>query len=80
MGLRFRHLDHDWEAESAGTGHGVGPGYHPSVTRWGVVFRCVSDPTRGPYFSHIPKPDPAQVAEEDLKRILEKVVTKADKG
>ena len=71
MGREFRHDEEDWYAETTGTSSGVGSGPHGSqITSWGVEFRCLSDPSRGPFFGHIGKPEISQVPEEELKKKL----------
>jgi len=46
---RFHHLGQEWEAVGTDTGHGVGFGYLPSVDRWGVILRSVSNPQQDDY-------------------------------
>jgi len=74
---RFHHLGQDWEAVGTGTGHGVGAGYLPSVNRWGVIFRSVSKPEQGDYRYRgtMSQSDPNGVHVEELKRVLEEVLT-----
>lgn len=71
MGRQFRHLGEEWHAETTGTSFGVGSGPHGSqITSWGVEFRCLSDPSKGPFFGRIGKPEISQVPEEELKEKL----------
>ena len=74
---RFHHLGEEWEAEPTGTGHGVGSGHVPAITSWGVMFRRVSKPDKGPYFGSISRPDVTQASEEDLRKSLEDAITRA---
>lgn len=74
---RFRHVDEEWEVEPTGTGHGVGSGYVPPITSWGVMFRRLSNPAKGPYFGSIAKPDVMQVTEQELQRSLEGAIGRA---
>ncbi len=74
---RFHHLGQEWEAVGTGTGHGVGVGYLPSVDRWGVIFRSVSKPEQGDYRYRgtMSQSDPNAVDVDELKRVLEEVLT-----
>ncbi|MDO8680676.1 MAG: hypothetical protein Q7R30_19335 [Acidobacteriota bacterium] len=74
---RFHHLGQEWEAVGTGTGHGVGFGYLPSVDRWGVILRSVSNPQQGDYRYRgtMSKSDPNALDEKALKRVLEEVLT-----
>jgi hypothetical protein len=78
VGRRFRHLGEEWDAESAGTAGGtggVGEGEGTKVTEWEVEFRCLSNPSKGPYKGNIGRPNPAEVSEDDLKTALEHAIS-----
>lgn len=78
MSRRFRHRDEEWEAEATGAGHGVGFGERPpSITSWGVTFRCLSNPAKGSYFGSIAKADVGQVSEQDLRKSLDTAIARA---
>jgi hypothetical protein len=72
---RFHHLGQDWEAVATGSGHGVGVGFPPSVNRWGVILRSVSNPQQGEYRGAVSQPDPSAVSLNELHRLLEEVLT-----
>ena len=74
---RFQHLGQEWEAVGTGTGHGVGFGYLPNVDRWGVILRSVSNPQQGDYRyrGSMSQSDPNAVDLDELKRVLEEVLT-----
>lgn len=76
VGKRFQHLGQEWEALGTGTGHGVGTGYLPTVDRWGVVFRSISNPQFGDfrYRGSLSKPDPQAVQLLELRQVLEEVL------
>ncbi len=73
---RFRHLDQEWEAVGTGTGSAFGVGRPPIVTRWGVVFRSLSDPERGDYGYRgtVLGSDPGAIPEDQLKLALEEAL------
>lgn len=53
-------------------GRGAAFGILPSVDRWGVVFRSVTNRARGDYGGgSISRSDPARVSDAELKRVLE---------
>jgi hypothetical protein len=70
-------LGQEWEALGTGTGHGVGFGHLPSVNRWGVILRSVSNPQQGDYRYRgtMSQSDPNAVELEELRRVLEEVLT-----
>src|SRR5688500_3360577 len=74
MSKVFAHLGRNWEAWPTGTGHGVGAagqgGTLPAINRWGSVIRQVPA-GRAEYRAGISGPDPAQVAEDELKAVLD---------
>lgn len=74
---RFHHLGQEWEAVGAGTGHGVSTGYLPAVDRSGVLFRSVSKPELGDYRYRgtMSKSDPIDVSDDELKKLLEELLT-----
>jgi hypothetical protein len=74
---RFHHLGQEWEAVGTGTGRGVGFGYLPSVDRWGVIFRSVTKPEQGDYVYRgtMSQSDPNAVDVEELRSVLEEVLT-----
>jgi hypothetical protein len=80
MGRRFRHLDEEWEVEALGMAHGVGVGEVPQLTDWGVEFRCISNPSKGPYRADVHRPDLSKVSEDELKRTLEHAAAKAQQN
>ncbi len=75
---RFRHLEEEWEVESAGAGWGAGP--TPAVSAWGVIFRSLSNPRRGVVHGRVGKVDLSQVTEEDLRKSLEVALEKSKKS
>ena len=80
MSRRFRHFDEDWEAEATGMGHGVGSVSRPPITSWGVAFRCISNPAKGPYYGRMATPDVGHLTEEELRKSLEDAITKVNKS
>ena len=76
MSKRFHHLSEEWEAESTGTGHGVGSGHVPAISSWGVTFRRVSQGSTGPYHGSISKPNASQATDEELRKSLENALTR----
>lgn len=74
MGRRFRHLDHDWDVELTGASHGVGFGFPPSITSWGVWFKRVDEPDAEAFYGSISKSDPADLSEDQLQRSLERAL------
>jgi len=74
---RFHHLGQEWEAVPTGTGHGLGSAYLPSIDRRGVILRSVSNPEQGDYRYRgtMSQSDPNDAALEELKDVLEEVLT-----
>ncbi len=71
MGRTFQHLNRVWDVELTGTSHGVASGIQPNITSWGVWFKSIDDPSTGPVYGSISRPDPAQLLEDDLRKSLE---------
>ncbi len=68
----FTYEGEEWEVETTGTGVGAGAsgeGYHPSISRWSVIFRPVKDPTKEIRGS-IGNADPQKVDATQLAREL----------
>lgn len=74
MNRRVHYLHEEWEVGPTGGGHGVGSGHIPSITNWGMSFRCLSNPNKGPYYGHLHTPDPNQATEEALIEILNRAI------
>jgi hypothetical protein len=73
---RFRHRDHEWEAELTGASHGFGT----TTTKWGIEFRCPSDASIGPYLGHISQNDLTQATEAELRLELDTAIAEEDNG
>jgi hypothetical protein len=71
VGRTFQHLNRTWDVELTGTSHGVASGFPPNTTSWGVWFKPADDPSAEPIYGSIWGPDPAQLAEDDLRKSLE---------
>ena len=77
MSARFRHLGELWEAEETGFGVGFSTWERiPPPSSFSVVFSCVSNPSRPMYSDSITKPDAALASEQELRRALERALTK----
>jgi hypothetical protein len=66
----FRHDGEEWEAIPHGIGVGVATGYVPRADRWGVTFRCLSDPRRAEVKGYVSDSDPTRLSDEELARAL----------
>ncbi len=71
MSRRFRHLNREWDVELTGASHGVGFGFSPKITSWGVWFRPADEPSADPFYGSIRRPNPAELSEDELQRCLE---------
>ena len=71
MSRRFRHLNRAWDVELTGASHGVGFGFPPKVTSWGVWFRPADEPSADPFYGSIWRPNPAELSEDELRKCLE---------
>jgi hypothetical protein len=71
---RFTHGGLDWEAEGTGMEHGVGSGFPPPITSWGVTFRCLSDSGRPVVFGHSRHRDLSEASDDDLRHSLDSAI------
>ncbi len=67
MARQFEFEGDEWEAEGTGTG----VGHIRGPTRWGVTFRCISDPSKGEHEGKIRHMDPNMVSEDELRAALQ---------
>ena len=74
MARQFQYAGDEWEAE----GTGIGVGHTRGPTRWGVTFRCISDPSKGEHEGDIRYMDPNMVSEDELKAGLHRAFRKED--
>ena len=71
MGRTFQYLNREWNVELTGMSHAVASGFSPNTASWGVCFKPVDDPSAGPVYGSIWRPDLAQLSEDDVRRVLE---------
>ena len=74
MATQFEYHDHQWEVIDAGYAVGVSSGYKPKADTRGVIFRCVSDPSRGEVQAAIRTDDLDQLDGDRLRRELSRAL------
>lgn len=72
MGRKFKYKGDEWEINYTGISSGGGTG-HP-FPEYQMSFRCVTDPSKGPYNGHLLTIDPNQCSDDDLQRSLKRAM------
>ena len=70
MARQFQYHDQQWEVVDSGLAVGVSTGYLSKADTRGVVFRCITDPSRAEVEASIRTDDLAGVDDERLWREL----------
>ena len=74
MDRPFKFSGDEWEAEGTGTSVTVGP----DTENLGVSFRCITDPTKGPYDGTIREVNPYHVSRDELITALGEAIKESN--
>ncbi len=71
VGRTFQYLNRRWDVQLTGMSHGVGSGFLPNTSSWGVQFKPIDDQSVEPFYGSISSPDLTQLSDDDLRKSLE---------
>jgi hypothetical protein len=72
-----RRITHDgvtWQAWTTGTGHGVGSGHLPSITKWAIVFRKESGASSAELSDSVRTSDIEALSTEEITAALGRAI------